>query len=161
MDVPIKKSSFLEIPANVLAVICVAVVVLVLLSIFFCCLCIPKCLLHQHKVVLCLNFQISIKASYSHHQQRCTNSFYTNFTITQFEKVPIPHLTRTYYGIWGLLWIQYVRYHIPLLIKIRCSILAIQHQERIFWRKLIDNKEIDIENGVKMYKPRIIMARVQ
>jgi len=38
-----------KIPADVLAVICVAVVVLVLLSIFFCCLCIPKCLLHQHK----------------------------------------------------------------------------------------------------------------
>jgi len=34
---------------TVLAVIIVAVLVLGLLSIFFCCLCIPKCLLHQHK----------------------------------------------------------------------------------------------------------------
>merc|ERR1719464_1146509 len=32
-----------------LAVIIVAVLILGLLSIFFCCLCIPKCLLHQHK----------------------------------------------------------------------------------------------------------------
>ena len=76
---------------TVLAVIMVAVLLLVLLSIFFCCLCIPKCLLHQHKVVSCPNLKISI--SYLHHQQRCTNSFYINFTITQFEKVPIPHLT--------------------------------------------------------------------
>ena len=44
---------------TVLAVIMVAVLLLVLLSVFFCCLCIPKCLLHQHKVVSCLNFQIS------------------------------------------------------------------------------------------------------
>ena len=97
MDVSIKKSSFLEMSGTVLAVIIVAVFLLVLLSIFFCCLCIPKCLLHQHKVVSCLNFQISIKASYSHHQQRCTNSFYTNFTITKIWKSshssfnPIPY----------------------------------------------------------------------
>ena len=26
-----------------------------------------------------------------------TNSFYKNFTDTHFPKVPIPHLTRTYY----------------------------------------------------------------
>jgi len=32
-----------------LAVIIVAVLVIGLLSIFVCCLCIPKCLLHQHK----------------------------------------------------------------------------------------------------------------
>merc|ERR1719464_20106 len=36
-------------PPTVIAVIAVAVLILGLLSIFFCCLCIPKCLLHHHK----------------------------------------------------------------------------------------------------------------
>ena len=34
-------------------------------------------------------------------------------------------------------------------------------RDRIFWKNLLVNKEMVFKNGVKIYKPRIIMERVR
>ena len=56
--------------------------------------------------------------------------------------------------------IPYARYHKPLLIRSLSWIQAI-HKDRIFWKKLLKNKETGFENGGKTYKLRLIMAHVR
>ena len=56
--------------------------------------------------------------------------------------------------------IPYARHHKPLLIRSRTWIQAI-HKDRIFWKNLLKNKEMVFGNGGKIYKPRLIMARVR
>ena len=57
-------------------------------------------------------------------------------------------------------WLQYARNHYQLLIRNRSWILAI-HKDRIFWKNLLENKVIVFKNGIKIYKPWLIMMRVQ
>ena len=47
-----------------------------------------------------------------------------------------------------LLQLPYARQHKPLLITSHSWIQAI-HKDRIFWKKLLKNKEMVFENGVK------------
>ena len=46
------------------------------------------------------------------------------------------------------MYLPYARHHKPLLITSRSWIQAI-HEEIIFWKNLLKNKEIVFENGVK------------
>ena len=63
-------------------------------------------------------------------------------------------------GISTSKYLPYTRHHKPLLITSRSWIQAI-HKDRIFWKNLLKNKEMVFENGAKIYKPRLIMARVR
>ena len=44
--------------------------------------------------------------------------------------------------------LPYARHHNPLLIRNRSWILTI-HKDRILWKNLLENKEMDFKNGVK------------
>ena len=48
----------------------------------------------------------------------------------------------------GLIHIPYARHHNPLLIRNRSWILTI-HKALIFWKNLLENKEITFQNGVE------------
>ena len=56
--------------------------------------------------------------------------------------------------------IPYARHHNPLLIRKRSRILTI-HKDRIFPKKLLEKKEMDLKNGAINIKPRVIMARIR
>ena len=47
-----------------------------------------------------------------------------------------------------LTWIPFARHYNPLLIRNRSRILTI-HKDRIFWKNLLENKEMVFQNGVK------------
>ena len=56
--------------------------------------------------------------------------------------------------------LPYARHHNPFLIINRSWILTI-HKDRIFWKNLLENKEIDFKNRVKICKQWVINASVR
>ena len=52
---------------------------------------------------------------------------------------------------WGTNYIPYARHHNPLLIRNHSWILTI-HKDRIFWKTLLENKEMVFKNRVKNIK---------
>ena len=64
---------------------------------------------------------------------------------------PKVELTTCFHEFWNsesLYSLLYARYHKPLLIASRSWIQAI-YKDRIYWKKLLKNKEMVFENGVK------------
>ena len=57
-------------------------------------------------------------------------------------------------------WLPHARHHNPFLIRNRSWILAI-HKDRISPKNLLENKEMVFKKWEKIYKPRIMMARVR
>ena len=46
------------------------------------------------------------------------------------------------------MYVPYARHHIPLLFRNRTWILTV-HKAKIFWKNLLENKEMVFKNGVK------------
>ena len=57
-------------------------------------------------------------------------------------------------------YIPYTRHYNPLLIWNRSWIQTI-HKDRIFWKNLLEKRFWLSKSGYKIYKPRVMMARVQ
>ena len=53
-----------------------------------------------------------------------------------------------------------LNYRNPLLIT-NCSWILTIYKDRIFGKKLLENKELNFKNGVKIYRPRVILAHVR
>ena len=68
--------------------------------------------------------------------------------------------TRTLIRNQGCHTLPYARHHNLLFIK-NCSWILTIHKGRIFWKILLEKTCLTFKKWFKMYKPRVIMARVQ